>query len=121
MHPKSEVCRATNGNVCATEGAQGSEKQVEHKNSRAMEMSAEATSGGRSSKSMPLSFSLTLTKAKEVWERLADGLGMGRRRFVLAGSEEVGLVESEEVLSEGMKEEGREGEAGEWLRMGVET
>jgi len=37
---------------------------------------------------------------KEVWERLADGMGMGRRRWVLVESTEVGLVESEEVLPE---------------------
>jgi hypothetical protein len=97
------------------------EREVEHKNSRAMEMSAEATSGGRSSKSTPLSSSLTLTKVKKVCERLADGVGMGRRRWALEGSAEVGFVESEEVLSEGMREDERAGEAGEWLRTGVET
>src|SRR5579863_1544624 len=90
------------------------EKGVEHKHSRAMEMSAEATSGGRSSKSTPLSSSLTLTKVKKVCERLADGVGMGRRRCVLAGSTEVGLVESEEVLSGSMREGGRAGEVDGW-------
>jgi len=68
--------------------------------SGAIDISADATSGGRSSKSTPLVSSFTLTKVKEVWERLADGMGMGRRRWVLVESTEVGLVESEEVLPE---------------------
>jgi hypothetical protein len=84
-------------------------------------MSAEATSGGRSSNSTPLLSSLTSTKAKEVWERFADGVGTGRRRWLLLGSTEVGFADSEEVRSEGRGEEEREGEGGRWVRMGVET
>ena len=83
-------------------------------------MSADAISGGRS-KSTPPSFSLTPEKAKEVWERFAEGLGMGRRRWleVLRG-EELGLAGLEGVLS-GVKEEGRIGEVGIFERTGVET
>jgi len=92
-------------------------EKVEHRNSRAIEMSAAMTSDGRSSKSTPLSSSPTLTKVKEVWERLADGKGMGRRRWALGGRGEVGFVESEEVLSGGLREE----RADEWPRTGVET
>lgn len=94
--------------ICAP---QSRETEIEHKNSRAIEMSAEATSGGRSLKSTPLPSSLTSTKVKEVWERFADGVGMGRRRWV-PGSTEVGLVDSEEVLPEAKREEGMRGEAG---------
>jgi hypothetical protein len=79
-------------------------------------MSAEVTSGGRSSKSTPLPSSLTSTKIKEVCDEFADGVGMGRRRWSLPGGTEVGFVESEEALSGG-----RGGEAGGWVRMGVET
>jgi hypothetical protein len=82
------------------EGTKQRSSKGEHENSRAIEISADATSGGRSSKSTPLVSSFTLTKVKEVWERLADGMGMGRRRWVLVESTEVGLVESEEVLPE---------------------
>jgi hypothetical protein len=91
---------------------QSRETEVEHKNSRAIEMSAEVTSGGRSLKSTPLPSSLTSTKVKEVWERFADGVGMGRRRWALPGSTEVGLVDSEEVLPEGRREAGRRGDEG---------
>ena len=100
---------------------QGRETEVEYKNSRAIEMSAEVTSGGRSLKSTPLPSSLTSTKVKEVWERFADGVGMGRRRWALLGSTEVGLADSDEVLPEGRKEEERVGESGRWARTGVET
>jgi hypothetical protein len=100
---------------------QSRETEIEHKNSRAIEMSAEVTSGGRSLKSTPLPSSLTSTKVKEVWERFADGVGMGRRRWALLGSTEVGLVDSEEVLPEGRREGEAEGEAGRWVRTGVET
>jgi hypothetical protein len=84
-------------------------------------MSAEVTSGGRSSKSTPLSPSVTSTKVKEVWERFADGVGMGRRRWALLGSTAAGLVDSEAVLPEGKREEGLGGEAGRCARIGVET
>jgi hypothetical protein len=84
-------------------------------------MSAELTSGGRSSKSTPLPSSVTSTKVKEVWERFADSVGMGRRRWAALGSTEAGLVDSEEVLPEGKREEGLGGEAGRWTRIGVET
>lgn len=96
-------------------------KKVEHGYySRAIEMSAEVTSGGRSSKSTRIPSSLTLTKVKEVWERLADGVGMGRLR--LAGSAEVGLYGSAEVLlPEGKGEDGLVDGPGECSRMGVET
>jgi hypothetical protein len=111
-----ERCRENNGDVCAHK-AQSSEK---HEHSRAIEMSAEVTSGGRSSKSTPLPSSLTLTRVKEVWERLADGVGMGRLR--LAGSAEVGLYGSAEVLlPEGRGEDGLVDGPGECPRMGVET
>jgi hypothetical protein len=86
-----------------------------------MEMSAEVTSGGRSSKSMPLPSSVTSTKVKEVWERFADGVGMGRRRWAVLGRTAAGLVDSEAVLPVGKREEGRGGEAGRWARIGVET
>jgi hypothetical protein len=75
-------------------------------------MSAEVTSGGRSLKSTPLPSSLTSTKIKEVWERFADGVGMGRRRWALPGSTEVGLIDSEEVLAGGGRGEEGRGEAG---------
>ena len=88
------------------------ETESEHKNSRAIEMSAEVTSDGRSLKSTPLLSSLTSTKVKEVWERFADGVGMGRRRSALLGSPEIGLVDSEDGLPEGREEEESEGEAG---------
>jgi len=85
-------------------------------------MSAEVTSGGRSSKSTPLPSSVTLTKVKEVWERLADGVGMGRRRWASAGSAEVGLDGSVEVLlSEGRRENELADGPGGCPRMGVET
>ncbi len=84
-------------------------------------MSAEVTSGGRSSKSTPLPSSLTSTNVKEVWERFADGVGMGRRRWALLGSAAASWVDSDGVLAEGKREEERGGEAGRWTRMGVET
>jgi len=84
-------------------------------------MSAEATSGGRSSKPTPLPSSVTSTKVKEDWERFADGMGMGRRRWALLGSNAAGLVDPEAVLPEGKRDEGRGGEAGRWVRIGVET
>jgi len=70
-------------------------------------MSAEATSGGRSSKSTPLPSSVTSTKVKHVWERFADGVGTGRRRWALLGGTGAGLVDSEEELPEGKREAGR--------------
>ena len=72
---------------------------------------------------MPLPSSLTLTKEKEVWERLADGVGMGRRRWVFAGTAGVGLDgEVEVLLSEGREEgQGMAGGLGGCSRMGVET
>lgn len=70
---------------------------------------------------MPLPSSVTSTKVKEVWERFADGVGTGRRRWTLLGSTAAGLVDSEAVLPEGKVEEGLGGEAGRWARIGVET
>lgn len=115
-HPSNEVRHA----IYARK-RRSRETETEHKNSRAIEMSAEVTSGGRSLKSTPLPSSLTSTKVKEVWERFADGVGMGRRRWALPGSTEAGFVDSEDVLPEGGREEGRRGEAGRCARTGVET
>lgn len=110
-----------NTTIYAHKKTQSRETEVEYKNSRAIEMSAEVTSGGRSSKSMPLPSSVTSTKLKEVWERFAEGVGMGRRRWAVLGRTAAGLAESEAVLPEGKREEGLGGEAGRWVTMGVET
>jgi hypothetical protein len=110
-----------NATIYAHKRTQSRETEVEYKNLRAIEMSAEVTSGGRSSKSTPLPSSVTSTKLKEVWERFADGVGMGRRRWAVLGRTAAGLVDSEAVLPEGKREEGRGGEAGRWARIGVET
>ena len=110
-----------NTTIYAHKKTQSRETEVEYKNSRAIEMSAEVTSGGRSSKSTPLPSSVTSTKVKEVWERFADGVGIGRRRWAVLGSTATGLVDPEAALPEGKREKDRGGEAGRWVRIGVET
>lgn len=96
-------------------------QKLEHENSRAIEISAEVTSDGRSSKSTTVPSLLTSTKVKEVCERFADGVGMGRRRWALAKSAEVDVAGSEEVVAGGGRKEGWTGEAGRLGRTGVET